>query len=50
MRIVNIRSKLPKTVGLLAVRLNLAELWLKTRKKSVFLTKILNPKKHDVTP
>jgi len=49
MRIVSILSKLFKTVGLLAVRLNLAELRWKKRKKNrifdknlsfVFLTKI----------
>jgi len=41
MRIVSILSKLFKTVGLLAVGLNLAELQWKNRKKYVaFLTKI----------
>jgi len=41
MRIVSKLSKLFKTVGLLAVRLNLAELRCKNRKKnSHFLTKI----------
>jgi len=41
MRIVSIFSKLFKTVGLLAVRLDLAELRWKNQKKNVeFFTKI----------
>jgi len=47
MQIVSRESKLSKTVGLLAVRLDLAELQLKNRKKRGFLTKILNPKQHE---
>jgi len=43
-QIVSRGSKLSKTVGLLAVRLDLAELQLKNRKKRGFLTKILNLK------
>jgi len=40
MRIVSIFSKLLKTVGLLAVRIYLAELRWKNRKKFAFFTKI----------
>jgi len=39
MRIVSIFSKLFKTVGLFAVRLDLAELRWKNRKNAEFLTK-----------
>jgi len=41
--IVSTASKLFKTVGLLAVRLHLAKLRSKNRKKYVFLTKIECP-------
>jgi len=42
----NICSKLLKTVGLLAVRLNLTKLRLKNHEKWYFLTKNLIPKKN----
>jgi len=42
MRIVSIGSELLKTVGLLAVRLDLAKLQIKNRKKDYFFDKNMN--------
>jgi len=50
MQIVSRGSKLFKTVGPVAILLDLAELRLKNPKKRVFLTKILNKKNNDGNP